>query len=509
MKRVFALACVFFSMACSDAQEVIDAGDVPDAATDDVAATTCADGLTACGSECVDLTKSLDHCGACENVCPSGPTNAKRACTASKCSATCSLPARLCTAKQSCEVENASSCGTACTKCPVPASGHGSATCNDSACGIQCDSGYGPCQGGCCATHVVDVALGEIHACTLDVLGNVKCWGDDLNGQTGDSATFFSNGPLHKTTTPFLVPLAAAATMIGAASDRSCAVLSTGAMMCWGYSGDGGLGDPNAFNTATPVTVKGNVTSPTSIALGQTHTCAVVSGGVKCWGTNDHGQIGNNGATNTKYTTPVDVVGITNAVAVAAGHYHTCALLSTGAVKCWGALSALGNTSATKDALAPVDVTGLTGAASISASWGHTCVTTTTGGVACWGANYDGELGSGSTTPNTSEAYVTVANLGGTATAVRAGYAISCALLSGGTMTCWGSNGYGEIGDGTNKQRLSPTSNGLTSLVSLSTSWNVTCSVASDGTTRCSGYGDDVTESATNVLTPAVVKGLP
>lgn len=501
---LFCLGTASMALACSDGATATQPTPTDDAGDQDAEVPTeCEQGLTKCGATCVDLA-SPDHCGTCENVCPAGANGAARSCTAGQCTSGCKGGSRLCSKKNACENESASSCGTACTTCPAPPS-NGYASCDDHACGIVCAAGYGSCSSGCCATHVVDVALGEGHACTLDTLGHVKCWGDDLNGQTGDNPTFHASNTDHITLAPYPVTLPAAATKIAAASDRSCAILTTGAMMCWGYSGDGGLGNASAFNTATPVVVTG-VISPTAIGLGQQHTCAVVSGGVKCWGTNDAGQLGNNGSTAMKYLTAVDVVGITNAIAVAAGYSHTCAVTSVGTVKCWGSALALGNPAVTINAKTPVDVPGLTGVVGIAAGRGHTCAVTSGGAVKCWGANSSGQIGNGGTATATSPVDATTS---GTAVAVSAGTYLSCALLSSGQTQCWGDNGHGQIGDGTTLGRTTPTTNGLSALAAITAGTYVSCSVATDGTTRCNGSKGGVTRSSVDVLAPTVIQNLP
>jgi hypothetical protein len=460
----------------------------PDAGTptDDGGATTCENGLTACNGACVDLT-SPDHCGACDVVCPAGPSGSGRSCVGGKCTTGCAKGTRLCGSKNACEKESAASCGAACQACPSPTNGY--ALCNAGACATECNPGFGACSTGCCATKITDVALGEGHACTLDF------------GQTGDSATFFGPQP-NVTPAPFLVTLPAAI-KIAASGDRSCAILATGEMKCWGYSGDGGLGDPNASNTATPVQAKG-MTNVTAMGVGDFHTCAVQGGQVYCWGSSDDGELGLGGALKQKVTSPTLVSGITNATSVVAAYSHTCALLATGTVKCWGRKANLGSVVA-NDATTPIDVPSLSGIVSIAAARSRTCAITTTGSVKCWGFGYLGNAGGtslGSTTP------VDVV-LPAPATSVQIGYDQTCAILQGGALWCWGENFYGQVGDGSTTTRVTPVSIGLASTRSAAMGTFSSCAVADDGTTKCWGTKGGVTRSSTNVLLPTVVVGLP
>ncbi len=120
------------------------------------------------------------------------------------------------------------------------------------------------------------------------------------------------------------------------------------------------------------------------------------AGGLKCWGYDGNGQLGNDTAL-TRQPTPVDVLGLTSGVAsVATGFYHTCAVTTAGGLKCWGYdyYGQLGNDTALTDKPTPVDVLGLTsGVASVSVGYQHTCAVTTAGGLKCWGYDYYGQLG--------------------------------------------------------------------------------------------------------------------
>ena len=158
---------------------------------------------------------------------------------------------------------------------------------------------------------------------------------------------------------------------------------------------------------------------------------------------------------------PVSVTGLTGATAIAAGQYHTCALITGGTVQCWGhnAHGELG-TGTNNDSNVPVTVTGLTGATAIAAGQDHTCALISGGTVQCWGHNHYGQLGNGNinnSPPYGSYVPVNVFGLTGV-TAITAGADHTCALLSGGTVQCWGYNLYGQLGNGSPYPAIVPVS---------------------------------------------------
>jgi alpha-tubulin suppressor-like RCC1 family protein len=134
---------------------------------------------------------------------------------------------------------------------------------------------------------------------------------------------------------------------------------------------------------------------------------------------------------------------------VSGGRGHTCAVVRGGGVKCWGGnwSGQLGNGTTIDHSNIPVDVVGLSGGAStVSAGNGHSCVLTMAGGVKCWGSNDYGQLGDGTRTNRNSP--VDVVRLPGRISSVSAGYSHTCALTVGGGVKCWGKNYWGQLGDG-------------------------------------------------------------
>jgi alpha-tubulin suppressor-like RCC1 family protein len=225
------------------------------------------------------------------------------------------------------------------------------------------------------------------------------------------------------------------------------------------------------------------------------HTCALTtSGGVKCWGQGNSGQVGN--GTYADSPTPVDVTGLTSGVAqITLGDYHTCALTTNGGVKCWGRNldGQLGNGTQISSAL-PVDVIGLTsGVAQISAGESYTCAVMTSGGAKCWGGNYSGELGNG--TYVNSAAPVDVTGLTSGVAQISTGEGDTCVVTTSGGAKCWGYNGTGQLGNGTYGDSATP--GDVTGLASGTFQIRVgsshVCALTTNGGAKCWGdnyYGE-------------------
>jgi alpha-tubulin suppressor-like RCC1 family protein len=335
---------------------------------------------------------------------------------------------------------------------------------------------------------VTVVAAGADVTCAV-IQGITKCWGNNTYGQLGDGTLGFYSTPVEiGGLSGGIVALAAAdyGNVLGPEGAHSCALLPTGGVKCWGDNRYGQLGDGTTTDSKTPVDVVGLGSDVRAITAGGftadgtagSYNCALLqSGGVKCWGRNDYGQLGD--GTTIDRSTPVDVVGLSQVRAIAAGAADTCALAPDG-VKCWGF----------HYQRTPINQTGLDGdTIALAVGGGHACVLKITGVVNCWGENSSGQLGAGITTPP-YQRQLPVNVVGITnATAIVAGGAHTCVLTQHGGMKCWGDNYYGQLGDGSFTSRNTPGDvSGLTTGVTALTAGDShTCALTQAGGVKCWG----------------------
>ncbi len=276
-----------------------------------------------------------------------------------------------------------------------------------------------------------------------------------------------------------------------AGRNDTCAILADRTLKCWGNATYGQLGAalPSAAQSTKPVGIVG-LTDVARVAIGIYHICvATLSGEVKCLGMNTGGQLGygsTNGGTDWSKG-PRTALGLSDVTDLTAGGVHTCALTSAGTVWCWGQgdQGQLGQGTLANSAT-PLQVPNLTGVTQIAAPAGgsHTCALLSDGTVQCWGYNFSGQLGDGSKTNRPSP--VVVSGLTG-ATSIAAGAQHTCAVLQGGTAKCWGNNGQGQIGSTTSPTTTPVVVTSLTNVQSLAAGGTSTCATKTDASIWCWG----------------------
>lgn len=396
-----------------------------------------------------------------------------------------------------------------------------------------------PGPGGC--NQVVALTTGWYHSCALRGDGSVKCWGgynsggelgqgdnrtrgDELN-EMGDNLPAINLGAGRYTT------------FLASGGQHNCAILDNGLVKCWGLNNSGqlGIGDnqkrgdaANEMGDNLPAVNLGNGQSVSALSLGAHHSCAILSGGVKCWGMGTNGQLGY-GDKNDRGALPgqmgdalpfVDLGSGRTAKAIAAGNFHTCALLDNNTVKCWGKANygQLGYGDSTNsrgdvggemgNALPTVNLGSGRTARAISVAADNTCALLDNGLVKCWGYNFDGELGIGNNQHRGDNANemgdaLPAVDLGSgrIAVAISTGDRHSCALLSNLSVKCWGQNFAGKLGIGDLKNRGDTvgTMGDALPVVDLAghdvkqvlAGQSHSCALLDDNSVRCWGYNNE------------------
>jgi Regulator of chromosome condensation (RCC1) repeat len=319
--------------------------------------------------------------------------------------------------------------------------------------------------------------VGGNHSCVVLATRAVRCWGDGANGQLGyGNLNPIGDNEAPGTVGPVDLGAGRTALAISLGGDHTCALLDTRQVRCWGAGGSGRLGYGNANDigdnespgTAGPVDV-GVGRTAVAISAATAHTCALLdTGQVRCWGEGGSGRLGygNTNDIGDNETPggfgPVDLGTGRTATAISAGNAHTCAILDTGQVRCWGLGTngrlGYGNTNSIGDnetvgSVTPVDLGAGRTAIAISAAAASTCAILDTGQVRCWGNGSDGRLGYGNLNDigdNETPGSVPPVDLGAgrTAVAISVGAAHTCALLDDGSVRCWGLGVNGQLGYG-------------------------------------------------------------
>lgn len=343
-----------------------------------------------------------------------------------------------------------------------------------------------------------DIAVGQAFLCVVYTGGTVGCIGDNTYSQLGAGVA----GANYPTTSPGTIPSITNAVKVYAGGFFACALLADQSAVCWGsnWNGDLGNGVVNA-NYMVPVVPTGLSSDVWYLTLGLNHACAQVGAQIKCWGANDMGQLGR-GTMTAAEVTPDVVSGLTGSVnGVTVNGSHSCAVMVNESIYCWGrnTENQLGDGSGINSAV-PQLVLNIPGPVRLfSAGYYHNCMVTDSDQITdfktyCWGQSSSGEvsratLGSASTptdipllkTLDIDKVHIEVREESANTTA--------CALINGGTLSCWGDNTFHQLGVGDTISVY----NGLQVVVLPATvtdfSLGLThgCALLTDGTIYCWG----------------------
>ena len=334
---------------------------------------------------------------------------------------------------------------------------------------------------------VAVVAAGGNHTCAITVDGDVYCWGDNAFGQLGYGNTNdIGDNESLAARAPVKLPIASPVGLALGAR-HTCVLSAAGTVSCWGEGqyGQLGMGNTNSIgdnevpeSVGVPVDLGfvGATTIPlraSAITAGDAHTCAIVTGArVKCWGAAGYGQLGRGNSTpigdneTPAATTPLNIGNNDAIESVSAGDIHTCATTIAHVVYCWGnsdfgqagqgTTVPIGDTAGERPN-APVQLPNGLGARVVSAGAAHTCVVLDGNNVTCWGQATFGQLGYGNINHIGDNEFVAANPVHGGRVLLRAspvntvalavGHgAHTCAIVRGGSVSCWGANSWGQLG---------------------------------------------------------------
>ncbi len=348
---------------------------------------------------------------------------------------------------------------------------------------------------------VVAVSIAGGHACAITAGGGVKCWGRNDLGQLGNGTQVNSLTPVN------VIGLSAGVTKISVGLVHTCAVTANGAAKCWGYNHSNRLGAKLGSEVYTqPQQVYGITSEAVDITARAGHSCALLSSGkVKCWGGNYDGQLGNGTSGAPGGYGPDEVANLTDAIKVEVGGNSTCALTNTGALKCWGIGSGYSSTT-------PAVIPGMdSGVISFGTGMNHTCAVTSAGAAKCWGWNYYGELGTADANQTQTPTQV-VGLTSGVASLSMWDYS-TCAVLTNGQLKCWGANFEGQLGIGSLTNSSTPaTLTGLSDAKSVSVGEYSVCATNGSNEAYCWGrnnYGQLGTGNTTQQTSPQKLVAQP
>lgn len=317
-------------------------------------------------------------------------------------------------------------------------------------------------------TNAVALSSGSYHSCAILPARTAACWGDNDRAQLGDGTD--DGDPVGATTrrlSPVAVRNLTGVIDIDGGYRHTCAVTdgvdadSAGdTVWCWGLDTAGEVGPSATPGVEYPVPRQvGGLPSGVSVVqveAGDGVSCArLADGSVWCWGNSS--RTGGSGSSG-----PAAVVGLSDAVDVAPAQgtgngSHVCALRAGGSVLCWGGGTSgqLGDGTALNRST-PVTVIGISNAVAVSTATSTSCAALADGSARCWGANTYGQTGDGSPSTGGRTTPVVVKGAGAAIESMEAGGTYSCAVLDDGRGVCWGGSTTWPLGNDVEPPAVDP-----------------------------------------------------
>lgn len=300
------------------------------------------------------------------------------------------------------------------------------------------------------------ISAGEAHTCAIDGAENeLFCWGSNEFGQLG--LGFGSDISFIQIPFPTLGPAGfsemSQTTSVAAGSQHTCAVFGEGSVACWGNQENGRLGNGSYDDHLEPIPQEvigpdySYITNGVQVVAGDSHSCVLTDDAkVMCWGDNTYGQLGGELEVQDIAQEVLELSDLLSddeeILSLAAGRNHTCALISTGKLFCWGDNRSLQLGRPGRDETLPGEVLGISDIVAVAAGTFHTCALSAMNHLTCWGSNDYGERGDDEQAASDQPHIVDI----GPTDRIAAGGGVSCARIESGQVACWGDNFFGQLG---------------------------------------------------------------
>ena len=291
-------------------------------------------------------------------------------------------------------------------------------------------------------TNWKQVSCGFQHAAAIKSNNTLWCWGNNTGGQIGDNTIVPKSSPVQT------ISGGTDWKQVACGYNHTAAIKTDGTLWGWGYNNAGQLGDNTIVDKSSPVQTIAGGTNWKQVSCGGFHTAAIKTDGTLwLWGGNN-GCIGDN--TYVPKSSPVQTISYgTNWKQVSCGDSMTTAIKNDGTLWCWGDNS-YGNLGDNTDVnrSSPVQtVCGGTNWKQVSSGYGATGAIKTDGTLWCWGTNYYGECGNGSTNSLSSPSQTTIGGTNWKQVSCGSGYTV--ATKNNGTIWGFGANYSGSLGNNT------------------------------------------------------------